>query len=361
MANEGRKYDILDCHTHLLKKHDAQAGTRLLARAAEGGIETIALLSLGEMKWENENPAALVAKAAHPDRIFLFAALDYSALNTEVEHTHTLPFGEQARRLMEMGCDGMKMINGKPDARRASGIALDSPIYDGFFQRLEEDGIPLLWHVVDPEEFWDAYKAPEWAKAPGWIYDENFPTKESIYGECHRVLERHPNLKVIFAHFHFLSADLPRAGALLERFPSVSLDLAPGIEMFHNFSANPEAAREFFIHHQDRIIFGTDLVEDSPLSRIEVVRRCLETDDTFHVPKDEPLFWPDHRTTLRGLQLPEDALKKVYGENFRRLVGEKPRPLDGEKVRAELERLAAIAVQLGTSPDRAREALQVLA
>jgi predicted TIM-barrel fold metal-dependent hydrolase len=359
-AGEGAGYHIIDCHTHL-NKYDAEAGTRLLGRAAQGGIEKIVLLALGEMKWENENPPAFIAKVRHSDKIFLFGALDYSALATEAAHNHTLPFGEQIKRLAALGCDGLKMLTGKPDTRRASGIALDSPIYDGCFSRLEEDGLPLLWHVADPEEFWDAYRAPEWAKAPGWIYDERFPTKESLYGECHRVLERHPGLKVIFAHFHFLSADLPRAGALLDRFPNIYFDLAPGIEMFHNFSLNPQAAREFFIRYQDRIIFGSDLVENSPSSRFEVIYKCLETDEAFHVPTDEPLFWPDHRTTLRGLQLPEEVLRKIYRENFSRLAGKEPRPLDKSKMREELERLAAIGEQLGASPNRARQALEALA
>jgi len=353
-------YPIIDCHTHLTK-YDPEAGTRLLARAAQEGIDAIALLALGEMKWPNENPSALLAKARHPDRIFLFAALDYTALAEEVEHRHTLPFGQQVERLAALGCDGLKMLNGKPDLRRTSGLALDSPVYEACFSRLAEKGIPLLWHVNDPEEFWDPSQAPEWAKAPGWIYDERFPSKESLYGECHRMLERHPTLKVIFAHFHFLSADLPRAAALLDRFPNVNFDLAPGIEMFHNFSANPEAAREFFIKYQDRIFFGTDLVEDSPLSRIEVVRRCLESDESFHVPTDEALFWPDHRTTLRGLALPEDLLKKIYGGNFRRLAGEKPRPLDRNAARAELLRLAAITDQLGKPQNPARLAAEALA
>jgi predicted TIM-barrel fold metal-dependent hydrolase len=348
---------MIDCHTHL-KAHDAEAGTRLLNHAAAAGVEAIAIAVVSELAGRSGNPAALVAKARHPKQIFLFAGLDYSALTQEVDHRLTLSLGRQVERLRALGSDGVKMLTGKPNVRRAGGIALDSPVYEGCFARLEALGMPLLWHVNDPEEFWDPERAPEWATAPGWIYDERFPTKESLYEECGRVLERHPNLRVIFAHFYFLSADLKRAGELLDRFPHVCFDLAPGIEMFHNFSADVEGAREFFVRYQDRILFGTDLVEDSPASRIEVVRRCLETADVFHVPTDEPLFWPDHRTTLRGLALPADALAKIYGGNFRRLIGAEPRPLDREAVRKELERLAAISDDRGVSPNVAREMAQ---
>lgn len=352
--------EIIDCHTHIIEKHDAAAGDRLLALARKGGLAAINILALGELTWGEGNAPGLVAKARHPQEIYLFAGLDYSILAGEAGPSHLLPFFEQVARLRAMGCDGLKMINGKPDFRRNAGLALDSPIYDKCFRQLASLGLPLLWHVNDPEEFWDPQLAPEWAKAPGWLYDERHPSKESIHAETERMLARHPEVKVIFAHFYFLSADLPRAARLLERFPNVHLDLAPGIEMFHNFSANLAAARDFFLRYQDRILFGSDLVEGSPLSRVEVVRRCLETDDVFHVPTDESLFWPDHRTILRGLKLPPSVLAKVYAGNFRRLAGDHPRPLDLAAVRAELARLSAIAEQLGKSPNLAQQALATL-
>ena len=347
-------YTLVDCHTHL-SRQDAQAGRRLLARAAQAGISQLAVMVVDGLQWPNRNPAAFLAKQRHPDHIFLFAGLDYAGLATEVDRRLTLPLGGQVERLHALGCDGLKMLTGKPNVRQASGIALDSPLYQPAFARLEQLGLPLLWHVNDPEEFWDPAQAPEWARAPGWIYDDSFPSKESLYGECSRVLARHPGLRVIFAHFYFLSADLPRAAALLERFPGVHLDLAPGIEMFHNFSAQPDQAREFFVRYQDRILFGTDLVEDSPLSRVEVIRRCLETEDTFSVPTDEPLFWPDHRTTLRGLALPAAVLEKVYALNFRRLVGERPRPLQEGLLAEELARIEAVRVALGQPADAGGE------
>jgi predicted TIM-barrel fold metal-dependent hydrolase len=253
-----------------------------------------------------------------------------------------------------MGCDGIKMLNGKPDYRKASGLALDCVIYDDYFARLEERGFPVLWHVNDPEEFWYPEQAPEWAKGPGWLYDHTFPSNESIYGECQRVLEKHPNLKIIFAHFYFLSDDLPRAAALLDRFPNVCFDLAPGIEMLHNFSKRPQEARDFFLRYQDRIIFGTDFAPGGQLSRIWVVRNFLETDEEFHVPTDEPLFWPDHRTMIRGIALPEKALRKVYAENYRRLVSSAPQPLDRHLVMTELDRLALLLDALGIRPNSAR-------
>jgi hypothetical protein len=167
---------------------------------------------------------------------------------------------------------------------------------------------------------------------------------------------------VIFAHFYFLSDFLPRAAALLDKYPNVYYDLAPGIEMLHNFSKRPEEAREFFLKYQHRIIFGTDFSQSRlMLSRIWVVRRFLETDETFHVPTDDDLFWPDHRTMIRGIALPEGALRKIYADNFRGLVSPQPRPLNRGLVMAELDRLAVVADALGASPNMARRVAERLA
>jgi len=212
----------------------------------------------------------------------------------------------------------------------------------------------VLWHVNDPEEFWNPEEAPEWAKGPGWLYDDSFPTKESIYGECERALAKHPKLNVIFAHFYFLSDDLPRAGAFLDRYSNVTIDLAPGIEMLHNFTKRAEAAREFFLKYQDRILFGTDFAPGGVQSRIWVVRNFLETDEEFHVPTDERLFWPDHREIIRGIKLPKEVLEKIYRGNFERVVSAEPRRLEPRRVLAELDRLTAVQDALGATRNTAR-------
>jgi predicted TIM-barrel fold metal-dependent hydrolase len=185
-----------------------------------------------------------------------------------------------------------------------------------------------------------------WAKENGWFYDATFPTKEQIYAECHHVLERHPQLAVVFAHFHFMSADLPRAAALFERFPRVCFDLTPGSEMYPSFSTRPDKTREFFLKYHDRLLFGTDFFggeEDAPIS---LVRQFLETEGEFTHP------WS--ADPLRGVALPVDSLRRIYGANYQRLATPRPRPLDLPLVLAELDRLAALQDQLGAARNTAR-------
>lgn len=358
--SELAKVPITDCHAHF-GGTELEAIDGMLEAEARGGIGRVCVVVTSFPGRASGDPNAIFAKARHPDKVYHFAGLDQSFLGRSLDHRWTQSLAEQVDIYAAMGCDGVKLINGKPNTRKASGIALDSVVYDDFLARLEETGFPVLWHVNDPEEFWNPEEAPEWARGPGWLYDETFPSNASLYEECERALEKHPKLKVIFAHFYFLSDFLERAAALLERYPNVHLDLAPGIEMLHNFGKRPEAAREFFVKYQDRILFGTDFSPRFLLSRIWVVRNFLETDETFHVPTDDNLFWPDHRTMIRGIALPEKALRAIYAGNFERIASARPKPLDRPLVMAELNRLAQVSDALGGAPNMARRVAERLA
>jgi predicted TIM-barrel fold metal-dependent hydrolase len=195
--------------------------------------------------------------------------------------------------------------------------------------------MPLVWHVNDPEEFWDAERCPAWARRHGWFYDESFVGKEQLYAEVDHVLERHPGLRVVFAHFYFLSADLPRAARFLGEHPTVNLDITPGIELLYNMSRDPGTSRQFFIRFADRILFGTDISStdkvEKALELCNTVRRWLETDHVFREVDDYGV--------LKGLALPADVLEKIYRLNFERLAGSPPKPLDRVRARRECERI----------------------
>ncbi|MCJ7822021.1 MAG: amidohydrolase [Armatimonadetes bacterium] len=348
MAGQWRTdIEIIDAHAHLIETQPETIDA-MLEYEASFGVEfmNILMLSLPSTGYVSTNPEGFYAKWRHPDRVFLFAALDYTPLVADVDLRLACSLPEQVRRLQAMGCDGMKILTGKPNYRRESGLALDSVVFEPYFSALEAAQFPLLWHVNDPEEFWDPERVPEWAKESGWFYDSTFPTKETIYAECHHVLERHPKLPVIFAHFHFLSDDLPRAAALFDRFPGVCFDLTPGSEMYSNFSKRPQETRGFFLKYADRLLFGSDFISGEEGLSLSLVRQFLETDGEFTHPNlPEP---------IRGISLPVDSLQRIYAANFQRLASRRPRPLGLPLVLAELDRLAALQDQLGAPRNTAR-------
>jgi hypothetical protein len=351
---------IIDCHVHMGSIADEAS---MLKIREVTGIEKMALVSIQNPTAGSGLPQSLYMKAQYPKLFFVFAGLNH-AQKLSGGQVKTPSLVEQAENFTKMGCDGLKMIEGKPTSRQRMDIPVTDTYFAEYWACVEELGIPIIWHVNDPEEFWDPEKIPVWAKERNWGYSPDDVQKEQLYDEVDEVLKRHPNLKIIFAHFYFLSADLARAGRFFDEHPMVQFDLAPGIEMLYNLSHDPDASREFFIHYAKRIVFGTDLFSRLSLEegrfRAGLVFRWLESDDTFRVPEEADfLLGSPEDGLIHGLSLPDDVLKSIYCDNFVRLAGMEPRPLDIGKAVEECKRLDAISRALSSESVSENEAMNV--
>jgi predicted TIM-barrel fold metal-dependent hydrolase len=360
------KRKIIDGHIHYA--HYAYEES-LMAILEEAGIEKLAVVCTPDEQRLSLVPDAVLLKAEHPRRVYLFGGLDISPLFMTPEIAGEA-FAHYVDVLLALGADGIKMIEGKAEMRKRLPIPdFDAPVYEPYWQKMTETQTPLIFHVNDPEEFWDAEKVPDWAREMGWFYgDGTYIDNEDQYRQVLNVLERHPDLNVTFAHFFFLSAQLERLGGYFDRFPNMHVDLTPGIEMYFNFSKDPEKARDFFIKYQDRIVFGTDIgarallsdrdagIEDEEsLARIEVIRAFLETDGPFRLTHQGFLFG-GKEAVFQGIHLPDDVLDKIYYRNFESFAGESPKPLHTDAILEECQHMemvinAMAAVQPGTGGD----------
>lgn len=371
------KIQIIDAHVHfeniLLIKETFDFFHML-------GVEKLGILSLARpprLKYEaggsdsfttrllrgvNGNPQAICFKAMHPTNTYIMGGLDYTDVDKHSWKRVEKMLAEQALRMMKIGFDGVKLIETKPIFPRNMPFNIDDPVYNSFFALLEEKQFPILWHVADPEEFWDKERVPSFVKAAGWDYSsDTYPPKEEFYQRVHRVLIRFPNLKVIFAHFYFLSADLERASQVMDTWSNVNFDLTPGSEMYYNFSHNVEETRRFFLKYQDRIVFGTDAAiagenigrEVFPKKRIAggifFMRNFLETDESFGMMQGLQVKGEGE---IRGIKLPVPVLSKIYRDNYLRIAGEKPQPLNTLAAKEECHRIGVeVRKKLGLSDD----------
>ncbi len=330
---------LLDCHIHYA---DMNLIDNLIQVCDTLSIQRLNIVCTPHQQRLSLVLDALHLKAHYPERVFVFGGLDVSLYFREPQRVGNA-LAENVELLIQAGCDGIKMIEGKPDMRKMLPIpAFDSPLMAPFWAKLEELQFPVLMHINDPEEFWNASRIPPWAMERGWFYgDGSFINNEVQYSQILNVLAQFPNLKIIFAHFFFLSQQLPRLAEILDRFPQVHIDLTPGIEMYQNFSRNTTEVKKIFHQYQDRILFGTDIGAKALLStpdlgieqqesreRVELIRQFLEFDGPFDLnPQDGFLFGKPNQT-FTGLGLPETILEKIYFRNFEALVGLKPRPVN---------------------------------
>lgn len=359
--NVNSKIPVIDCHIHY---PHPQMKDSLINVCDRLNIDRMNIVCTPHQTRLSLVPDALHLKAHYPDRVFVFGGLDISVFFREPNRVG-LAFTENIKLLKSLGCDGIKMIEAKPQMRKMLPIPpFNSPVFAPYWQKLAETGFPLLMHVNDPEAFWDDAKAPKWAFERGWFYgDGSYINNEDQYTEILDVLRQNPTLKVIFAHFFFLSAQLDRLAEYLDQFPNMCVDLTPGIEMYYNFAQNIQKTRDFFIKYQDRILFGTDigaralLVDpdqgiqlDESQNRVFVVRSFLESEGEFYLDKNGFLFG-DSDIPLCGLALPTEILEKIYYKNFERMVSVKPRKINPPAIVAfcdQLERI--IAVQGSSQP-----------
>lgn len=335
---KNKEMPIIDCHIHY---PHPQMMDSLMKVIDHLGINRLNIVCTPDQKRLSLIPDALHLKAHYPEKVFVFGGLDVSVYFREA-HRVGEAFSEYIDLLSSLGCDGIKMIEAKPQMRKMLPIpAFNSSVFAPYWQKIAETNFPLLMHVNDPEEFWNAEKAPKWAFERGWFYgDGSYINNEKQYVEILDVLRSNPTLTVIFAHFFFMSAQLDRLADYLDRFPNMAIDLTPGIEMYYNFSQNLQKTRDFFIKYQDRILFGTDigaralLVDpnegiqfDESQRRVFVVRNFLENPGEFHLDENGFLFG-DSKVPLYGLGLPKEVLEKIYFKNFERLVSAQPRKLN---------------------------------
>lgn len=301
---------FIDSHIHM---KDYENGAAMLDSIAALGVSGVIINSLPSYRSIADNLASLYFKLNYKRmKVMAFGGLHQLDIFSDI------PYEEQAKKLIELGFDGMKFLDMKPDFRKTLGKGLNDKSYDKMFSLLEERGIPITIHCADPEKNWDINKVSPGALAAGWFYgDGTFKTKQELYDETFEMLDKHPKLKVSLAHFFFLSNFIDEAERVLTKYPNVYFDLTPGWEMYVGFSSKIEEWHDFFNKYSDRILFGTDTDTFSDPAKLhELVYTALTHDYTeFAMP-----CYGGH--IIKGLNLSDEVVNKICVENPLRFLGD---------------------------------------
>jgi predicted TIM-barrel fold metal-dependent hydrolase len=269
-------------------------------------------------------------QTAFPDRVAVFAGLDYDAWATDPD------FGEtEARALRDAasrGARGLKVWKRLGlRARDTDGrlVAVDDPRLDPLWATAAELALPVLIHVADPVAFFEPLDAtnerweelrehPDWHFWPTRPEDDpdapGFPPFDSVLAGLGRLLGRHPATTFVGAHVGCAAEDLRLVGAMLDASPNFSVDIAARLA---ELGRQPYTSRAFFLRYADRILFGVDMAPDPDLYAIHY--RFLETfDESFDYGTDP--VPSQGRWQIHGIGLPDDVLRKVYRDNARRIL-----------------------------------------
>jgi hypothetical protein len=130
---------IVDSHIHIRGGFGDLEGflAGMERLRVESGVDAVGIASvpLWDAECVGQNVVSLMQKAAYPDVTFVLAGFDYHMPPGVARED----FLSQAKRFMAMGCDGIKMLEGKPNVRKLlGGLPLNSPLFDGFYAWAEK-------------------------------------------------------------------------------------------------------------------------------------------------------------------------------------------------------------------------------
>jgi predicted TIM-barrel fold metal-dependent hydrolase len=244
--------------------------------------------------------------------------------------------GDLAGVGLAVGCKVWKNV-GMELRDPASGgfVFVDDPRFTPIFEHLAARGCPALMHIGEPLACWRAldpasphygyYKScPQWH----WFGRTDVPSHEQLMAARDRVLERHPGLHVIGAHYGSHEYDVGEVARRFDRYANFTVDTSARMgDIAMQTRHDREAVRRFFIRYADRLLWGVDWVFSQPASAMsadqrhgaaEALRRTYDTERRF--------FTTDEQLTIagqpvRGLALPADVAHKLMLGNARRIYG----------------------------------------
>lgn len=327
---------VIDSHMHLKRSKDKNGVdffTFFDERQKTLGLRALNLCSCPICEgYGLDNNILCALYKLHNPTAYAYGSFFYPQKPIQIPMPKGMDFLTQYEELLELGYDGIKMLETKALEQNQYQIRVDADSYEDYFAKCEADGTHIIWHVADPDSFWDLSRIHPRHLAKGWYYGEgDYMRWEEIYDTVYRVLDRHPNLKVTFAHFFFYSPYPERLEKLFAKYPNVTIDITPGAEMYKSFKENYDFYRAFFIKYADRILYGTDVTFPAsaigPL-RSEQVYKFLTTDEDITVVDIE----------TKGLALPEDVCDKILYQNFVERAGERPKPIQKEHLAKYIEK-----------------------
>lgn len=336
---EKAAFPAIDAHNHLWGNHDAGGIVETLDRV---GVDTFCDVT-GNVRVEFGGGGYTIGHGdiddffnhcaiPHPGRFYCFTMADFARPAGKPLFRDARRFVEECietlHRHHEKGALGLKVLKELGLHFRDAGGRLIHTDDERLAPIWEEAGrlkMPVLIHQADPSGFFepvtpDNEHHDSLMKFPSWSFaDERFPRKEALLARRDNLVRSHPGTTFILPHLANHAENLGYVSRLLDELPNVYIDFSARLD---ELGRQPYTARELFIRHQDRILFGTDMPAniDSSIGMYRTYFRFLETyDEAFFSPDYDGTFdrarWP-----ICGIGLPPEVLRKIYRDNILHVI-----------------------------------------
>lgn len=265
----------------------------------------------------------------YPGSIKYFTSFDTTHWNTPEWLPHAMA---QIKSGLEKGAVGVKIwknIGMDPGVKDADGnfVLLDDPRFDPIYQYLSDNNIMLIGHQGEPRNCWLPLEEMTVDSDRNYFSAHpeyhmhllpEYPSYEQQMQARDNVLDKFPNLKYVGLHLFSMEWSIDQVAARLDKYPNSKTDLAERIcHVQLQAKEDPEKVRDFFIKYQDRIIYGTDVIDDGSMNEKELVAR-FETLWNSHwdfFASNKTMTAPEFKGEFKGLELPETVLHKIFYQN----------------------------------------------
>jgi len=249
-------------------------------------------------------------------------------------------FGErmadELERKVQAGACGLKIFKElglRHKDAEGKTIPVDDPRLDPLWARAGVLSVPVLIHTADPLAHFQPLdknneRFEQLQRHPDWHYPSpEFTDHDTLLDQRNHIIEYHPNTIFIGAHLGNYAENLSYVDACLERYPNLYVDTSARIGTFGQHPI--KQVREFFLKHQDRIIFGSDLIlgwdafadEEGDIAQYT---HFYDTHWQFFETDKEQIEYPEFplqgKQKVNAINLPGDVLDKIYTQNVQRLI-----------------------------------------
>lgn len=337
------EHRIIDLHQHIECTPERLAREIKIMDAA--GVGLVVNLSGGFVtRGANGEPSEFernktLTDKLYPNRFVHYMTLDFKDWDEPDWAARAVGQIEEGHRLGAAGLKEYKRLGLYLRDKQGRLIRGDDPKLDPVWRRCGELGMPVSIHVADPKAFWLPFddKNERWKELKDhrswWFGDTNkFPPWKELLESLNRAVERHPKTTFVCVHFANNAEEPDWVEQSLDKYPNLMADLAARIPEIGRH--DPEKIRRLFLKHQDRIFFATDFQVYNRLILGSSGNEPPPTDADAEVFFAKEWRWLEtldkdwaHMTPIQGdwtissIGLPASALRKIYFDNARKLLG----------------------------------------
>lgn len=322
------RIDKIDSHFHI-RTVDSEFVT--LAKQDRFKFLNVVVHVNDPVELQQKHQASFAQREAHPGFVEVASAFPMEGWDKPDWVKSTIDYLNET---FENGAIAVKVWkNIGMEFRDSNGqlVMIDDPQFDPIFKHLQQKGIRLMGHLGEPRNCWlpldemTVNNDRNYFKRNPKYHMFQHPEMPSYVDQIsarNRMLDKHPGLIFIGAHFGSMEWSVDAIGNFLDRYPNAVVDTAARMgQIQYQSNKDKKRVRQFFVQYQNRIVYGTDGGVVAPgqakAAYYQMQRRWMS--DWQYLCTDEEQNVPELDLPVEGLKLPQEVILKIYQKNMHRI------------------------------------------